>query len=75
MRKGQSRRMSLVEAWSNIAVGFSINYIANLVIFPLFGMHISLAANFLMGLIYTAISMVRSYALRRVFNRVFERSA
>jgi hypothetical protein len=66
--------MSFIEAWSNIGVGFLVNYCANLLIFPLFGMHISLAANFVMGLIYTAISLVRSYALRRVFNRIFERA-
>lgn len=65
---GQSRRMSFVEAWTNIFIGFSINYVANLLIFPLFGMHISLGANFLMGLIYTAISLARSYGLRRFFN-------
>ena len=41
---------------------------ANLLIFPLFGFHISLGANFVMGLIYTAISLVRSYVLRRWFN-------
>lgn len=66
--RGQSRRASLAEAWTNILVGFSINYVANLLIFPLFGMHISLANNFLMGLIYTAISLARSYGLRRFYN-------
>lgn len=66
--RGQSRRASLAEAWTNILVGFSINYVANLLIFPLFGMHISLANNFLMGLIYTAISLARTYGLRRFYN-------
>lgn len=64
----QTKLGSITEAWANIAVGFTINYIANLLIFPLFGMHISLRGNFLMGLIYTAISLVRSYVLRRWFN-------
>ena len=64
----QTRLGSFVEAWANIVVGFSINYIANLLIFPLFGMHISLLGNFYMGIIYTAISLVRSFVLRRYFN-------
>jgi hypothetical protein len=64
----QTRKGSLAEAAANIAVGFSVNYIANLLIFPLFGMHISLANNFLMGAIYTGISLARSYVLRRWFN-------
>lgn len=64
----QTKLGSFAEAWANIAVGFTVNYFANLLIFPLFGLHIGLAANFLMGAIYTAISLVRSYILRRWFN-------
>lgn len=64
----QSRKGSVVEAMTNTAIGYGINFTANLLIFPLFGMHISLANNFVMGLIYTAISIARSYVLRRVFN-------
>jgi hypothetical protein len=64
----QTKAGSVVEALANIAVGFSINFVANMCIFPLFGMHISLTNNFLMGLIYTAISLARSYVLRRWFN-------
>lgn len=64
----QTRLGSIAEAWANIAVGFTINYCANLLIFPLFGMHISALNNFWMGCIYTAISLVRSYVLRRYFN-------
>jgi hypothetical protein len=64
----QTRLGSFIESWMNIAVGFTINYFANLLIFPLFGMHISLRNNFLMGCIYTAISVVRSYVIRRWFN-------
>lgn len=64
----QTKRGSIAEAWANIAVGFTINYFANLLIFPLFEMHISPGKNFLMGCIYTIISLVRSYILRRWFN-------
>jgi hypothetical protein len=64
----QTKLGSIAEAWANIAVGFTINFVANLCIFPIFGMHISPGNNFLLGLIYTAISLVRSYVLRRYFN-------
>lgn len=64
----QSRLSSFIEALMNVAIGFSINYIANLLIFPLFDMHISLADNFWLGMIYTIISIVRSYVIRRWFN-------
>lgn len=66
--KGQSIRHSWIEAWINIIIGFSINYAANLLIFPQFGFKISLLDNFYMGIIYTIISLVRSFAIRRYFN-------
>jgi hypothetical protein len=64
----QTKLGSLAESWANIVVGFTINFFANLLIFPLFGMHISPGNNLLLGLIYTGISLARSYILRRYFN-------
>lgn len=66
----QTRLGSLIEAWANIIVGFTINWIANLLIFPLFGFDITPGQAFHVGLIFTAISLARSYVLRRVFNRI-----
>lgn len=67
--RGQSRRMSFVEAWLNVLIGFGINFLANLVILPFFfGVHVSLLDNFYIGLIFTIISVVRSYGVRRLFN-------
>ncbi len=68
MNRGQTQKGSLLETITNTAVGFGINYSANLVIFPLFGMHINAGNNFLLGAIYTVISVARSYCMRRVFN-------
>ena len=64
----QSRLSSLYEAIANIVIGFAINFVANLVILPLVGFHITLGQNFYIGLLYTGVSLVRSYAIRRWFN-------
>jgi len=64
----QTKTGSLVEALANIAVGFSINWCANMAILPLFGFHVTGGQAFGIGLIFTAISLVRSYVLRRWFN-------
>jgi hypothetical protein len=37
-------------------------------VFPLFGIRVSLADNLLIGVVFTVVSLARSYALRRVFN-------
>lgn len=72
----QTKLGSLVEVIINTIIGFTINYIANLIILPIFfGLHVSLTANFVMGLLYTLISVVRSYVIRRWFNSYIHRAA
>lgn len=64
----QTRLGSLIEAFTNVLIGFGINFIANLVILPLVGFNISLGDNLFIGLLYTIVSVVRSYCIRRWFN-------
>ena len=66
----QLKRHSLLESATNIVVGYTINMLANFVIFPLWGWHITLKQNIEIGVIYTVISLLRSYCLRRLFNKV-----
>jgi hypothetical protein len=67
---GQTRLGSWLEALSNIVVGFSINWCANMLVLPWFGFQVSGTQAFHIGLIFTVIALVRSFALRRVFNRI-----
>lgn len=64
----QSRTRSLTEAVFNTVVGYGINFTANLVILPHFGFDISIKQNIVLGLIYTLISIIRGYVIRRWFN-------
>lgn len=64
----QTKLGSFVEAWANIAVGFAINWCANMTVLPYFGFHVTGSQAFGIGVIFTAISLVRSYVLRRWFN-------
>jgi hypothetical protein len=64
----QTRLGSFIEAWINVAIGFAINFCANLLILPLIGFHISVSQNLFIGVLYTVISVARSYAIRRWFN-------
>lgn len=65
----QSKRGSLTEAIANVAIGYLVAVAANAVILPAFGLHASAAQNMGIALAFTAVSLVRSYALRRLFNR------
>lgn len=64
----QTRLSSFAEAWANIAVGFAINFTANMIVLPWFGFNITAGKAFGIGLVFTAISLARSYVLRRYFN-------
>lgn len=71
---GQSRRMSLVEAITNVVVGFGIAVGTQILIFPLFGLRTTLGQNLSMGGIFTIVSIIRSFALRRIFEAIGLRS-
>jgi len=75
--KGQSRRMSLAEAWTNIAIGLSINYVSNIWMIPLMAdktdVPISWWNYWWGGWVFTTISMFRQYTIRRFFNSHIQR--
>ena len=67
----QTRKGSAAEALAGTAVGWVVNYSANLIILPHFGFtSITPVKAFWIGIVFTAISLVRSYILRRVFDRM-----
>jgi len=63
----QSRLMSMMESLANVLVGYGVAVVTQMVVFPLFGLAVTVTENLLIGLIFTAVSIVRSYALRRGF--------
>lgn len=68
----QSRTMSLVEAIANVVVGYGVAVLAQVVVFPLFGLHASISQNLAIGAVFTVISLVRGYLLRRLFEALQE---
>jgi hypothetical protein len=71
----QSRMCSALEAGTNIAVGIVVSLVANAIVFPLFHFRPSGVQNAEITAIYTAISFVRSYCLRRAWNAIGKRRA
>lgn len=64
----QSRLSSLLEAAMNILIGFTINFLANMIILPSVGFPIDVKTNLYIGVLYTIVSLVRQYIIRRWFN-------
>jgi hypothetical protein len=63
----QSRLNSWLESIANTSVGFGISLVAQIVFLPMLGVEIAFHQNLIFALIMTAISIVRGYAMRRVF--------
>lgn len=63
----QTRVMSLVEVATSSLIGFVVAVFINWALLPMFGMHPSFSQSFWFTLIFTAISIVRSYLVRRFF--------
>ena len=65
----QSHRMSLIEAATNVIVGYALAVGLQIAVFPVFGIHIALGDKLAIGLAFTDIALVRGYVLRRMFGR------
>ena len=66
----QSRLMSLVEAVANVVVGYGVAVGTQMLVFPMFGLTATLRQNLAIGPAFTAVSIARSYVLRRMFEAV-----
>lgn len=65
----QSRCLSLLEAVTNVVVGYVLAVLTQLIVFPWFGFTASLQDNLAIGAAFVGVSLIRGYALRRVFER------
>ena len=64
----QTKLESALESLLNILIGYIVAIASQLLIFPLFDIHLHLCDNLLIGLYFTTISLARSYIIRRWFN-------
>ena len=67
-------RLALSEAATNVVVGFAFALVTQFAVFPMLGLAVSVTNNLILGCIFTTVSMVRSFTLRRVFEALRVRS-
>ena len=63
----QSRIHSLLETLSSIAIGFVVSLGITAVVLPAYGLPVTWGQNFEITAIFTVASIVRGYAVRRLF--------
>ena len=64
----QTRISSMIEIGVNTTIGFFIAMGVQTIVFPLYGVEVSHGTNAQMTAIFTVVSMIRSYSIRRFFN-------
>jgi len=65
----QSKTASAIESTTNVTAGYLIALLTQSLVFPLFGIDANVIDHMAIAAIFTAVSLVRSYAIRRLFNR------
>lgn len=65
----QSRKMSAVESVVSTSIGYAVSLVATLIILPTFNVPVSGGQAAGISAAFTLISVVRSYVVRRAFNR------
>jgi hypothetical protein len=63
----QTRIQSLFEQFQNIGIGYIVAVASQLIIFPLFDIHISFNNNLLLSVYFSIISIARGYVIRRYY--------
>ena len=64
----QTKRQSFIESLTSTTIGIIIGIVLNVTILPIFGYPVSLSDSLWISVIFTAVSVIRSYAVRRIFN-------
>lgn len=66
----QSRKASALEALANVALGYVLAVLTQILVFPVFDLKVTLGDNLSIGLAFVGVSLLRSYVLRRLFERL-----
>lgn len=66
----QSRKMSIIETLANTTIGFVIAVISQMILFPVFGIFVSMETNIYLVVSFTIISIIRGYVVRRFFEKI-----
>ncbi|HEX2257472.1 MAG TPA: hypothetical protein VHG92_12360 [Afifellaceae bacterium] len=70
VRAAQRPSGSLVEASTNVVVGYLLALLAQRIAYPLFGIETTLSTDSAIAALFTLVSLARSYLLRRLFERL-----
>ena len=64
----QTKKQSFIESLTSVFVGWLIGVILNMLVLPIFDYNITVIDSLWVSLIFTVVSVIRGYVIRRFFN-------
>ena len=65
----QTKKQSFIESCVNVGLGWASGVLSQIILFPFFGIAIPVSQNMILAAWFTFISLIRSYIVRRWFNK------
>ena len=69
----QSKLQSLIESLTNVGIGMVVSFFGQIVVSHWYNLPLNLAQNMQIVLFFTVLSILRSYCIRRWYNRRIKR--
>ena len=66
----QSKKHSILESLTNVITGLLISFIIQLIIYPILNIEVSINKNIIITFVFFTMSLIRSYIIRRIFNKI-----
>ena len=66
----QSKKLSVIEAISNVVVGLITSFCIQLIIYPVLDIPVTIGQNVIITTVFFVVSFLRSYILRRLFTKI-----
>ncbi len=66
----QSKKLSVAEAMTNTVVGLGLSFLTQIIIYPCLDILVTLNQNIIITSVFFVSSFLRSYLLRRLFNKL-----
>jgi hypothetical protein len=65
----QTRKHSIVETLTQVTTGYFLSLLLQIIIFPLYNVHLSIHQNIQIGIWFTIAAVAKGYFVRRMFNK------
>ena len=75
LRRVQSREDSFLEALTNVVLGFVLALVTQAAVYPMFGIATTITTDSAIAVVFTLVSLLRSYLVRRAFEAMGSRPA